>query len=233
MSLRTKLLALAIAFAVVPLLAASIAIAFGIAEVRAKALDEFKSLKAGAVQDRIDRCLFERYGDAQAFALNPAFNADWVQPTEAQRAAATAMADRLATTYGVYPLVMVVSASGRVVAANTVGHDAKPVDTTALIGRDVSPLPWFIAARDGRFTTDADCANSTVVTDPERDALVAEVYGARAPRFCMTFTAPIAGAAGAPPIGYIHNVFSGGVIEDIIIETQAVLAAGEDRKSVV
>ena len=91
--------------------------------------------EAEAAIEKIDRNLFERYGDVQAFAFNPMAHGD---AGEVQRAANFYM-----QAYGIYDVMIVADAEGRVLAANTVGYDGRAVDTSKLIGASVRGEEWF------------------------------------------------------------------------------------------
>jgi hypothetical protein len=88
---------------------------------------EKMQLLAEGVIDTIDRNLFERYGDAQAFAGNPA--------ARASRETATQTANFLIKNYGFYDLLVIADASGQVVAANTVDYQGNQIESGKLIGR--------------------------------------------------------------------------------------------------
>ena len=122
---------------------------------------EVAAIEAG---DKIDRNLFERYGDVQAFAANPL-----ALGTPEERAG---VIDFLTKTYGIYDLMLVVDLDGTVIGANTVDGFGEPLDTSALIGRDVSDQDWFQVVATGN-TPDG----GTYYTDVERNAIVTDLYG--------------------------------------------------------
>jgi hypothetical protein len=116
--------------------------------------------------DKIDRNLFERYGDVQAFAksdparsMNPARLQAWM--------------DTMMGTYTpIYRLMVVADLSGKVIAANRVDLDGKPLDTAALLGLDVSGAEWFKTASSGKLGD-----SESLVEDFHSDDLLAKVYG--------------------------------------------------------
>lgn len=163
-------------------------------------------VEAAAVSagELIDRNLFERYGDAQAFAVSPA--------VRRSPAAAAEVADALMGLYGVYDLMVVTDAAGVVVAVNSVDHTGRPVSTGDVLGRDLSSAPWYVAMRDGNGTA------GTYVEPPIRSGLVDEVYGDN--RMTLPFTAAIAGPDG-DFAGVWHNEASfDRVVGDIAAATQ-------------
>ncbi|MCB9734463.1 MAG: HAMP domain-containing protein [Deltaproteobacteria bacterium] len=154
---------------------------------------------AASVADKIDRNLFERYGDVQAFGYNEAVQdrAHWYLPGSP---IVKAM-DRYVEAYGLYPLMVLVDTSGRVIAANA--HDAagKPLDTSALYKRSFADAAWFQAVRAGRFTRRMpftapgnDQADGTYIEDVYTDPDVAAVTGGTGR--VVGFSAPVHDDAG-------------------------------------
>ncbi len=135
--------------------------------------------EAVGMMDKIDRNLFERYGDVQAFAFNP-----MAQGTPEQVAEA---ADFFTRTYGIYDLMLVADADGTVVATNTVDATGAAIDTGGLIGTSVAGEPWFTAAV-------ALEPGKTYYSDLADDPQVTRVTGA--PARSLNFSAPIRNAAG-------------------------------------
>ncbi len=131
--------------------------------------------------EKVDRCFFERYSDAQAFAAHP-------HARDSQERA-TAAANFFTTCYGIYDLMIVADRDGRIVAANTVRHDGQPLDTASLIGASVQGQPWFEEIINGNVRK-----RKTYYADAEYDPLVARVYGN--PQLTLNFSAPIVDGEG-------------------------------------
>ncbi len=140
----------------------------------------------------IDRNLFERYGDAQAFAANPKAVGS---PAEQQE-----LVDFLTDAYDVYDLVMIADASGRVTAVNAVDGDGSAIDSAGLIGADVSNEDWFTTVAEGRTPE-----GGTYYTDAHQSELVARAYGEKA--VTLPFSAPITDDTGQI-VGVWHNEVS-------------------------
>ena len=87
---------------------------------------------ATAVNDVVDRNLFERYGDVQAFALNTAATdpANWRNPSDSNPLI-QAM-NGYTTGYGIYKLMMLVSLNGDVLAVNSVNLKGDKLATEGL-----------------------------------------------------------------------------------------------------
>src|SRR3954453_1325709 len=79
--------------------------------------------------DKLDRNLFERYGDVQAFAKSdPAKSMD--------PARLTRWMDTMMATYTpIYNLMLVADTSGHIVAVNTIDLNGKDIGAKKLIGR--------------------------------------------------------------------------------------------------
>ena len=174
--LRTKLTLLFVALAVVPLLASGY-----VADLRNRSETRERSgvnlqNRAEAAAMQLDRLLFERYGDAQAFAFNPMSRGD---PEDVSKAA-----DYYMTAYGFYDLLVVADVDGRILATNTVDHLGKPIPTKNLVGRNVSDEAWFRDCISGQVKP-----GDSFEQDLIEDKLVAEVYRTRG--LSLTFAAPI------------------------------------------
>jgi methyl-accepting chemotaxis protein len=131
---------------------------------------------ATAVLDKIDRNLFERYGDAQAFAFNPLARGTAEDFTK--------VANFYMKAYSCYDLMLKVDAEGKVVAASNMTYDGKPLDTSKLIGRSVAGETWFADIISGKVAPGQSYSSDLI-----EDKLVAEVYGNRG--LTLNFSAPI------------------------------------------
>lgn len=177
--LRAKLVVLVVVLVLLPVGSLG-----GVAYV--KSSSDWRGAAGGLLQseavstiDKIDRNLFERYGDVQAFAFNPDAAAD--------PATVAAAADFYSRAYGIYDLLLVADAGGRVLATNSLTGDGAPVDTAALVGRDVSGEEWFRAALGlGAGATHHDEAAVA--------PLVTEATGREG--LSLTFAAPVLDASG-------------------------------------
>src|SRR5712691_1451568 len=147
-SIRTKLLAAFFVLGLGPLTGVGI-LAYGVAEssLSRDAGSRLEDVAFGA-SDKLDRNLFERYGDVQAFALSdPAKSLD--------PARVSAWMDTMMGAYApIYKLMLVADARGRIIAVNTVDLDGKVLTgSQTLLGRDVSSDAWFKQALAGQINT--------------------------------------------------------------------------------
>lgn len=171
-------------------------------------------LVAAGCMDTIERNLFERYGDVQAFAANEAVAVgDWRDPY-VNRSIVDAI-NNYVRLYGIYALSMVLDQNGIVVAVNTRDAASKPIDTSFLLGKDFSKTEWFKNCKEGRFT-ESESLSGTVVTDVARDSDAAAIYGPES--LVIGYAAPILGKAGEFR-GVWRNLADFTLVEDIIRES--------------
>jgi len=172
---------------------------------------------ARAIQDKIDRNLFERYGDVQAFSLNTTVHRDLAGLDDQARAEIAETINGYVTGYGCYSLSLILDTDGKVAVANTVDATGKELTrVSGLIGRDLSGEDWFRRLKAEDYTTsgEPDSLTGTVVGPAKRDELVDEVYRAEAPAWTISYSAPIKSPDGVLH-GYWHNIFAAPTIEEI------------------
>lgn len=182
-SLRTKLL---VSFGLTAVIGLSAVAALSYRQSRSTLLvnaETSLNQQAANLADKIDRNLFERYGDVQAFAFHPG--------ARGERRQAETASNFFMQAYDLYDLMIVADRDGRIVAANTVNAEGKPLDTRALIGRSVKGEDWFEACISGRVKS-----GDSFVSDLHEDPMVAEVYRNRG--LAMTFAAPVYDESGHP-----------------------------------
>lgn len=176
-SLRTKLIGLMGALILVSLTMFTVMTMLELRSIRAGKEAMAKTLAESYI-DKIDRNLFERYGDVQAFSLSePARSGSPARIT-------AFMSDMMAAYAPIYDVMLVVNAAGRVIAVNTVDKDGKDAPYAALIGQDLSAAAWFKEAISGKVQP-----GSAFVEDPQLDTAIAKVVGKDL--YYMNFTAPI------------------------------------------
>ncbi len=170
---------------------------------------------AVALHDTIDRNLFERYGDVQAFGVNDAvFNrAAWYK-VGAEANAVARVANTYVALYGIYTVSMVIDLDGRVIAVNDADAAGKPLDTAWMYGERFADAAWFKDAVAGRFLTQSGSAlTGTVVTDVFDDPQTARIRGGSGK--VVGFTAPIRDRAGNV-IAVWHNRADFTLVDDIV-----------------
>ena len=172
------------------------------------------------IQERVDRCLFERYGDAQAFALNPLVRRDLENLTPTEQSNLRRLFNDYMATYGCYVATMIISPAGKIVALNDTTPKGKPLPAAAnVIGRDLSGTTWFQKLKAAQYTTynGEGAMTGTVVEDAAEDSLVKELYDTATPAWTMSFSCPIRDLSGKL-CGYWRNILSPKIIEDIVLD---------------
>jgi methyl-accepting chemotaxis protein len=159
-----------------------------------------KNAKKKAVQDSaliaidvIDRNLFERYGDVQAFAVSEPARS--LNPGRIE----AFISDMMPTYAPVYDMMLVANAEGKVIALNTIQKDGSPLPKhIELLGQSVKDETWFQKAIKGEIAP-----GTAYVEDPEKDSSTEKVYADG--RMTMRFTAPIKDKATGQVIGVWSN----------------------------
>ena len=188
-----------------------VALAIKTANTIEQMASEEMNLLAVRSLDTIERNLFERYGDVQAFATNAVLHAgNWSDP--AANKAIVESINNYIRLYGVYTLSMILDENGRCVAVNTVDAKNAPLNTAFLLGRDFSKADWFQSCRDGRFTA-SESLTGTFVSDVSRDADAIAVAGPQT--LVIGYSAPILGPKGEFR-GVWRNLANFSIVEDII-----------------
>lgn len=162
----------------------------------------------------IDRNLFERYGDVQAFGYNYAAKDqnNWGKWDD-NNPLVKSMND-YAVAYGVYKLLVFVDKNGVVQAVNTKDAQGKRIQSQFLVGRSVANEAWFKDALAGRFLTGRNGFTGTVVTQPARAPWVDQAFGTN-DGFAMVFAAPVKDHNGQV-IGVWANYADIGLVEQIV-----------------
>jgi len=211
LSIRTKLTILLLAFGLLPLAAIMVITLNKLNDMQQSTLTNLQQF-AGTINETIDRNLFERYGDVQAFTYNAATRdtRNWKRPSEQNPLIAAMNAYTL--NYGVYKLMMVLDLEGRVMAVNTITPQNKAIDTAPLYERSFKDSSWFKRSLNGEFTK-GDNLTGTVVEQPYHDTVVADLY--HDDGFVIPFAAPIRDAGGKT-IGIWVNFAQFELVEGVV-----------------
>ncbi|MSP81961.1 MAG: hypothetical protein EXQ94_03255, partial [Alphaproteobacteria bacterium] len=219
--MRSKLAILLVSFGIVPAVAMLGVFLFQNAELK-RAQREPLAVTATSLGDTIDRNLFERYGDVQAFSLNGLAH----DPTNWRRPGAdnplVRAIDGYMVNYGLYRVMLLADMDGNILAVNSVSPVGEALATEALYGINVADATWFQDARAGKFLEGSNGLTGTVVERPARNGLIADVYGDDG--YVITFAAPVRNSAGEA-IGVWANFADFGLVEEIVGGFYADLAA--------
>jgi hypothetical protein len=177
---------------------------------------------AQAVSSRIDRTLFERYGDAQAFASNGSLleTESWYLMDTAKNRVAAAANRNVELYTGFYSLVWMVDTSGRVVGVNDRDSEGKPIDTRFIYSKNFSGTSWFKETLAGNFTKGIG-ASDTYMEDVQVDEDVRRALGGDG--LVMTFSAQVKDPTGKV-IGVWHNCANFSLVEEIVVSSHKLLA---------
>lgn len=220
LSVRIKLVVILLWFSVVPA-----AIVFGSFMVQQAVFEkdyseEYKNA-ASDVLDLIDRNLFERYGDVQAFGFNVAAHdpANWKNPVP-DNPLVHAM-DSYVKTYGFYPLMLLVSPQGDLLAVNSKDAAGNAVDTAPLYSKNFSNEAWFTDALNGKYLNGKNGLTGTAVQSPERNKLIADLY--HNDGYVIPFSAQVQNTQGNL-VGIWVNFADFSLVEQIIGEQRQAMA---------
>jgi methyl-accepting chemotaxis protein len=210
-SLKYKFAALLLFFGVVPALSM-----FGLFQYLQPQIErstqESVRDSASSLMEMVERNVFERYGDVQAFGLNATAHdpANW-RRQEPSNPLIVAM-NNYAKAYGIYSLMILVDTEGKVLAVNTKNPQGNAIDTASVYALDFSGVTWFKRAIAGDFSK-SEALSGTVIEQPTVSNLVAQIYGNDG--FVMTFAAPVRDNSGKL-IGVWANFADFAFIEEIV-----------------
>ncbi len=126
---------------------------------------------------------YERYGDVQAFAINPSLSS-----TDTRKKVETL--NMYSAMYGIYDLILIVDTSGKLLAVNNKGANGGKISSQFLYSKNFSQTPWFKAVMSNSFTEDKQKRfTGTFFEDLIIDADVSKTYGEI--RLGSGFSAPI------------------------------------------
>ncbi|MFK7776577.1 MAG: methyl-accepting chemotaxis protein [Gimesia sp.] len=220
LSITQKLVGLFLVFGLVPMAV------MGTISYNCTVLVDENSLKqmedvSTSVADLIDRNLFERYGDVQAFGMNTVIQDEesWYKTDEKENKIVGVM-NQLVDTYDIYYLTLLVDLKGRVIAVNSKDENAESVDTAALYEKNYSGTDWFQAVSAGEFSKKQrytapgnDISDGTYITDLYVDSDVTSVYKDDH-GMTLGFSAPV--YKDGKVIAYWSNKARFSLVEDIV-----------------
>lgn len=198
--------------------------------IEADAPKMFQSV-AEATIDKIERNLFERYGDVQAFGVNQVVHnkENWYQAGSDKNAIANAM-NEYARLYGFYMISMLVDTEGNLIAVNDKSPDERSINTAWMYKENFKHEPWFEACMQGHFL-DSNILKGTYVEDVSYDDVIHKVYGGNG--LALGFSAPVYDTNGKI-IGIWNNRANFSLVEDIVISAyQEVKAKGTEQSEFI
>ena len=185
---------------------------------------------AHQINDVVDRNLFERYGDVQAFGYNTAAHdpTNWRYPAASNPLIGTM--NSYMTAYGIYKLMVLVSPQGDVLAVNNVDSRGKPINSRPIYQHSFADATWLRKALAGDFLHGKNGFTGTVVEPPIAVPVLAQLYDYDG--YTIVFAAPVKNSAGEV-IGVWANFADFGLVEEIVQQFYGQLAAaGSDRAEI-
>ncbi|MFN7710198.1 MAG: methyl-accepting chemotaxis protein [Holosporales bacterium] len=172
--------------------------------------------KAGDISDLVDRNLFERYGDAQAFTLNDVVRDPslWQDPVHAKKI--QKVMNSYSTTYGIYKLLVVVDTNGKVQFVNNAAPNGNRIESDYLIGKSFAEASWFKKAIKGEFFEGRNGMTGTVIENPVNHEDINAAYGTDQ-NLVMIFAAQIKDENGKV-IGVWANFMDFSLVENMFFD---------------
>jgi hypothetical protein len=217
-TLTQRLIALFVAFGLIPMTIVGLITMKSLSVSKQSIAVQYQN-KAENMADKIDRNLFERYGDVQAFGLNRVVfdHRNWYVRSEQN--AITAAMNQYVATYGLYYLSIFVDTKGRVIAVNSRDNNGKPIQSERIYDQNFQNAPWFQACAGGNFTTKMaftapgnDVSTGTYIEDLHVDPNVAAAYSGD-DGLAIGFSAPVKTESGEI-IGYWTNRAKFSLVEE-------------------
>ena len=226
----TKLVSLLLAFAIVPILFVTFQVFSSFDDIKEQSAVRFEDA-AETVADKIDRNLFERYGDVQAFGLNHAvFNRDAWGKVGDQNPIVQAM-NQYVEKYGIYFLTVLVDTSGNVIAINSKNAKGEAINSAPLYRKNFSNAAWFKALQGNNYTTKMpftaagnDISTGTFIEDLHIDEDVKTAYTG-IDGMTLGFSSPVYDQEGKV-IAYWSNRTRFSVVEEIFAQQYSTLKKG-------
>jgi len=224
--ITTKLTSLFVLFGFVPMAVVGLIAYNASRTIEGTVGTRFQSVAEG-VADKIDRNLFERYGDVQAFGFNHVLDqkAAWYRIDVVGNPIRQVM-DQYVDTYDLYYLTILVDLDGRVIAVNSKDADGKPIHTQDLYGKNYRETSWFRALKAQQFTTTMPFSASgntsmtgTYIEDLHVDPDVKAAYPGD-DGLTLGFSAPV--YRDGKVVAYWSNRAKFSLVEDILRVTQQV-----------
>jgi hypothetical protein len=131
LSLRARIVLACLALALIPL-SVLMTVTWRVAQQLAQENAQQYSAIAVDAADKIDRNLFERYGDVQAFGLNDIVRDEDSWGIRGDENQITQAMNKYVDLYDVYYLTLLVDLDGNLLAVNSRDSDGKPIKTEKL-----------------------------------------------------------------------------------------------------
>ncbi|MFB3146118.1 MAG: methyl-accepting chemotaxis protein [Nitrospirales bacterium] len=221
--LTPKLVGLLLLFGVIPMAVVAYIGFSATGNIEASVGQRFQ-LVSENIADKIDRNLFERYGDVQVFASNRIVGErlNWYVDDLQANEITQAMNDYVATS-GIYYLTIFVDMEGDVIAVNSKDEKGNAIDTAAFYQHNFKNASWFQALQAEQYTTKMpftasgnDVSTGTFIEDLHVDEHVKAAYPGD-DGLTLGFSAPV--YQSGEVIGYWTNRAKFSLVEEIVQQT--------------
>ncbi len=222
-SVTAKLIMLFGVFGLIPMAAVGMIAFQAASDMKEKVGLRFQDTAVG-ISEQIDRNLFERYGDVQAFTYNDVVSrlSNWGDQTDTN--AISQVMNKYIAAYGIYYLTLMVNTNGELVAVNYKDAAGNAVDTSSLWNKNYRDTPWFKALEAKQYTTKMpftapgnDISSGTFIEDVHVDPNVKAAYPGD-DGLTIGFSAPVYDGEGQL-VGYWSNRAKFALVEEIFQKT--------------
>lgn len=179
---------------------------------------------ASSLSEQIDRNLFERYGDVQAFTYNDVTTrlSNWGDPSDTN--AISQIMNKYVAAYGIYYLTMMVDTAGDLVAVNSKDATGNPIDTSSLWSKNYKDTSWFKSLEADQYTSRTpftaegnDISTGTYIEDVHVDSNVQAAYTGD-DGLTMGFSGRVYDGEGQL-LGYWSNRAKFSLVEEMFLKT--------------
>lgn len=225
-----KIIGLLLVFAFVPVCIVGFTIFSTFDSVKSQSGSNFE-IAAATIADKIDRNLFERYGDAKSFGLNRVIFDRILWYRDANDNPLVEIMNNYVRNYGIYYLTLLVDTEGKLIAVNNMDSSGKQIAVKDLYQKDYSNSTWFQALKKQQFTRRMpftapgnDISNGTFIEDLHIDHDVKTAY-ASSDALTLGFSAPV--YQDGKVIAYWSNRTKFSLVEEIFADAyQSLKQAG-------
>ena len=223
LGLTPKLVGLLLVFGVIPMGVVAYIGFTATGSIEESAGHQFQMVSEN-IADKIDRNLFERYGDVQVFASNRILTEryNWYTADPASNQITQTMNDYVKTS-GIYYLTMFVDTEGDVIAVNSLDEKGNAIDTAFLYKKNFNEAAWFQALQAEQYTTAMpftakgnEISTGTYIEDVHVDEDVKVAYPGD-DGLTLGFSAPV--YQDGDLIGYWTNRAKFSLVEEIFEQT--------------
>lgn len=225
LSLRNRILVFSFVIAAAPMILITWRSEVNTETSKRQAIHSYE-IYADALIDIVERNLFERYGDVQAFASNQTLlnQEQWYNSDETQNAIIRA-ANKYVDLYDIYTATIIVDLKGKPIAVNSRDADGKFINTDWIYSQNFTSKSWFKNTKNMNFLKGPG-TDGTYVEDAHFDDIVKRLTGGNG--LAISFSAPVIDESGQT-IAIWHNKVSFDLMNHIFADYYTLLhEAGYD-----